>query len=196
MHVLGVPGCHRGRKWRGGLTSIVPYGEISDDRQRNAEIDAIFFEASSRQSFEDDQARHAFRRMWLGRYLEQEPEHAFVALDGDGRVCGYLVGSLDDPAQRPEFAELTYFRDFARETARFPAHLHINVDREARSRGIGAALIEAFAGHLARQGATGVHVVTGLGARNVRFYERLGFSERGRATWHSGEVVLLGRRLK
>ena len=176
--------------------TIVAYRDIAASRERNAEIDSIFFEASSRQSFKDEDARSAFRQMWLWRYLDDEPQHAFAALNSDGRVCGYLVGSIDDPAQRPEFAELAYFRDFAELTVRFPAHLHINVDHAARSQGIGAALIEAFIAHLARLGVAGVHVVTGRGARNVRFYNRVGFREHGRTTWHHGEVVLLGRELK
>ena len=178
------------------MPSIVAYVDIAASQQRNDEIDAIFFEASSRQSFAHDDARQAFRRMWLGRYLEDEPEHAFAALCSDGRLCGYLVGSIDDPAPRPEFGELTYFRDFAAVTARLPAHLHINVDQATRSKGVGAALIAAFTAHLRRLKVPGVHVVTGKDARNVRFYQRVGFTERGRTRWRGGEVVVLGRELK
>lgn len=178
------------------MVTIVPFRDIAASQRRNEDIDGIFFEASSRQSFEHEDARQAFRHMWLGRYLEDEPEHAFAALNGDGHVCGYLIGSIDDPAPRPEFGDLTYFRDFAAVTARLPAHLHINVDQATRSQGVGAALIAAFAAHLVRLSVPGVHVVTGKGARNVAFYERVGFTERGRTSWRGGDVVLLGRALK
>ena len=81
--------------------SIVAYASIG--RQQRAEIDhaveRIFFAASSVQSFRDAAHRDAFRWLWLGRYLEEEPDEAFVAI-ADGAVCGYLVGSLIDPAPR------------------------------------------------------------------------------------------------
>ena len=64
---------------------------------------------------------------------------------------------------------------------RFPAHLHINLAAAFRSQGIGAQLIEAFAGHAKRAGAPGMHAVTGKGMRNVRFYIRCGFTERATA---------------
>lgn len=175
---------------------IVTYGDVAADLHRNREIDEIFFEASSVQSFASDEARRGFRQLWLGRYLSEEPEHAFVALGADGTACGYLIGSIEDPARRAEFSELTYFKDFAHLTARFPAHLHINVAQAARSQGIGAELIEAFIKHLQRLDVPGVHVVTGRGQRNVGFYGRSGFTERGSSPWRNNEVVLLGREIE
>ncbi|MCB1511422.1 MAG: GNAT family N-acetyltransferase [Hyphomicrobiaceae bacterium] len=160
-----------------------------------AAIDAIFFEASSVKAFADNEARAAFRWLWLGRYLCEEPEHAFVAQTGDGRTIGYLVGSIADPAQREAFASLTYFADFARLTAQYPAHLHINMAAGSRSTGVGARLIEAFAEHAKERGAPGMHVVTSADARNTRFYRRCGFVERARADRPGGAVVLLCRAL-
>lgn len=171
-----------------GLTDI-------DLHARGAEIDRIFFEASSVRSFRDHDEKDAFRWRWLGRYLCEEPQHAFLALDPSGAVCGYLVGSLDDPAQRPAFDELGYFSVFGALTAQFPAHLHINVAEAWRSRGVGERLVAAFISHAVVHGAPGVHVVTGRGMRNVGFYDRLGFREHGRVRHGAGEVVLLGRRL-
>lgn len=173
------------------------YLEFSvDEREKlGSEIDEIFFEASSVQSFADAAAREAFRWRWLGRYLVEEPEHAFVALTEEGNVVGYLVGSLRDPAARPKFSELSYFRDFANLTAEYPAHLHVNVARAWRSAGVGAHLVAAFAAHADRHGAVGMHIVTGVGLRNVRFYERLGFAAVGEAPYKGGRVVMLGARL-
>lgn len=176
--------------------SIVGYGTLSgaDRAMADHAIDRIFFAASSVQSFRDACERAAFRWLWLGRYLAEEPEHAFVAFSGE-TLLGYLVGSLDDPAPRWEFRELSYFADFAAETARFPAHLHINVDDAARSHGIGAQLVERFAAHAAAHGSAGLHVVTGAGMRNVGFYTRLGFREVARTPRNGGMVVMLARGL-
>ena len=157
-------------------------------------IDAIFFEASSVRTFESRARRFAFHWLWLGRYLIEEPAEAFVAIE-DGAVAGYLVGSLVDPAPRAAFADLDYFKDFAGQTAMFPAHLHVNVAAEARGRGVGELLVGAFERHAAMQGAPGGHVVTGAGMRNVGFYERLGYREVARAPRGAGHVVMLAKRL-
>lgn len=176
--------------------AIVAYGAFEASRRAAlvSDIDRIFFAASSVRSFRDAVHRAAFRHLWLGRYLAEEPGEAFVALC-DGNVCGYLVGSLADPAPRVAFAELDYFQAFAAETARFPAHLHVNVDDGARGRGVGARLVERFMVHARARGIAGVHIVTGAGMRNVRFYERLDFREVARAPRNGGTVVMLAREL-
>jgi len=155
------------------------------------EMDDIFFEASSVQSFASVDEKSAFHWRWLGRYLAEEPEHAFVSLGADGAAVGYLVGSLRDPAQRAEFAELAYVRDFAGLTPDYPAHLHVNVKEGQRGKNVGAGLVEEFCAHVRRQGVPGLHVVTGAGMRNVRFYKRLGLREVGRAARNGGIVVML-----
>lgn len=160
-----------------------------------AQVEAIFFEASGR-TFEPGPERDAFRERWLGRYLEGGSDVVLVALDGAAHAVGYLVGALEDPAGQARFSDIGYFRGaFAGLCRRFPAHLHINLAPQSRGKGIGAQLIEAFAAHASAAGAPGMHVVTGKGMRNVRFYERCGFAELGGARWNNREIVFLGREL-
>jgi len=158
------------------------------------QVENIFFEASGR-SFEPGPEREAFLQRWLGRYLEHAGDRVLLALAGE-TVSGYLVGSLDNPAEQQRFFDLDYYRThFADACRRFPAHLHINLAAAFRGRGIGAALIETFAAQAAAAGAAGVHVVTGKGMRNVRFYERCGFAAVGSAPWNGREVLFLARNL-
>jgi len=160
-----------------------------------AQIDAIFFGAATR-SFPPGAEREAFRERWLGRYLKGGSDALFLATAGN-IVAGYLVGALENPALQDRFADIGYFRtDFAELCGHFPAHLHINLAPAFRSHGIGARLIEAFATCAADQGAVGMHIVTGAGMRNVRFYERCGFQQRGATERNGGEVVFLGRVLQ
>lgn len=160
-----------------------------------ARLDAIFFEASGR-TFVPGPERDAFRQRWLGRYLQGGTDIVLLALDVHGTVAGYVAGAIENPAPQARFSDIAYFRtDFADLCRRFPAHLHINLAPEFRNRGIGARLIEAFAAAARAAGAPGLHVVTGEGMRNVRFYERCGFAEHGRAMWNGGTVVLLARSL-
>jgi GNAT superfamily N-acetyltransferase len=176
---------------------ILPFRSVADNAAAIASIDAIFFGASGTQSFASDVVRLAFRTRWLGRYLDADADHAFVAADGGDLVLGYLVGALDDPAVSGRFADIGYFRDFAHLTRDYPAHLHINLAPEARSRGIGGRLIEAFGAHAKCAGSPAMHVVTGAASRNVRFYTAQGFGEVGRlgSKPDSKPIVFLGRKL-
>jgi GNAT superfamily N-acetyltransferase len=159
-----------------------------------AQVDAVFWQTAAR-TFPPGAEREAFRERWLGRYLKGG-DVVFLALAGGGRVAGYLVGAVSDPSSEARFADIEYFRTaFAALARRFPAHLHINLDAGFRNQGIGAALIEAFAQRAKKAGAAGMHAVTGKGLRNVGFYQRCGFTERGGAVWNGREIVFLGREL-
>lgn len=166
--------------------AIRRWDEVARRDQLGAALDAIFFEASGTKSFASEEVRAAFRERWLGRYLVQHPQWAYLAMAPDGTIAGYLVGAL---------GEGSGFDDFATAAQQYPAHLHINLAPHYRSQGIGAELIEAFAKDAARAGAKGMHVVTSADARNMRFYERVGFQPRARTTVNGRELVFLGRRL-
>jgi GNAT superfamily N-acetyltransferase len=166
--------------------AIRRWTDVVASERLNEQLDTIFFEASGTKTFADDAARAAFRERWFGRYLVQHPQWAYVATTPDGTLAGYLVGALDEESG---------FDDFASAAAEFPAHLHVNLAPRFRSRGIGADLIEAFAADASRAGAQGMHVVTSADARNVRFYERVGFRPRASTMVNDHELVFLGRRL-
>lgn len=176
-------------------TDIVPYVDVAGRPGLAAELDEIFFEASSTRSFTSNKTRDEFRWRWLGRFLEQGAEHAFLALSSDRAVAGYIVGSLSDPAD-PLDPELPYYARFAEQTRMYPAHLHINLAPHQRSRGTGARLIAAFGANAARCGAPGMHLVTSRGARNIRFYERCDFTEVASTDWNGRELVMLACALQ
>jgi GNAT superfamily N-acetyltransferase len=172
----------------------VPHGGLAP--ALSAQVDAIFFEASGR-SFASDEERAAFRARWLGRYLEGGTDVLLVALDEKGAAAGYLVGAVEDPAAQARFADLDYLAGpFREQCRRYPAHLHINLAAAFRNRGLGARLIEAFAGRAAAAGAAGVHVVTAGSARNVGFYLRCGFAGQGSSRWQGRDLVFLARTLR
>jgi GNAT superfamily N-acetyltransferase len=160
-----------------------------------SDIDHVFFSSSLRQSFASAEDKAAFRERWLGRYLQHFPQYAWVALDEARHVIGYLVGSLEDPARDPRFADLPFFAHFGALTARYPAQLHVNLDAAWRGCGIGAQLVDAFATQVRAAGAPGVHVVTVRGSRNVGFYLANGFVERGALTSGDAELLFLARDL-
>ncbi len=176
------------------MVEIAALADDTTEVTRRA-IERIFFASAARSTFADEAERAAFLDRWLGRYLEHDREHAFVARDGNGAVVGYLVGCLVDPAGTARFSDISYVRDIADLTALYPAHLHINLDPAWRSQGIGGQLIAAFAEHASARGVSGVHVVTGAAGRNVSFYRRCGFAPLRELVWNGARIALLGRRL-
>jgi GNAT superfamily N-acetyltransferase len=82
----------------------------------------------------------------------------------------------------------------ARLTRDYPAHLHMNVAAGARGRGVGRALLAAFAGDLRARDVPGVHLFCGPGPR--AFYAGAGFQELALVLLPSGiRVHALGRRI-
>lgn len=174
---------------------IRPYADVAGDPAAAAAIDAIFFDASATKTFASEIDRAAFRERWLGRFLDHFSADCFVAVGPAGEVIGYVAGALEDPALDPRFADIGYFHHLAAETARFPAHLHINLAPEARNKAIGRHLIETFCRHARAAGARGVHVVTSAASRNRTFYARAGFTHVVAADWNGHPIVFLGRAL-
>lgn len=177
-----------------GPIAIRRYLDVGLTPERQQEIDGIFFASSNTKTFASEAARAAFRERWLGRYLSHDAEFAFLAQMPVGRVVGYLVGAIDDPAVAMRFGDIGYFVSLAAYTRRYPAHLHVNISREFRNEGLGTRLVERFVVAARAAGATGVHVVTSEGAANVSFYNRNGFSEVARAG-PGGSLVFLARAL-
>src|SRR6516165_8264056 len=140
--------------------------------------------------------RQPFKERWLERYIAYDIESFFVAITEIDTVAGYLAGCLDNPAQNPRFADIGFYPSFAPLCDWYPCHLHINLDERYRNRGIGSALIAAFAAQAANAGRSGIHVVTGEQARNVRFYEKNEFRPLATARWNGANAVFMGRLLR
>jgi GNAT superfamily N-acetyltransferase len=175
--------------------SVRPLLRNTDWRDLVPRIENIFFAASGR-AFAQEHDRHSFRTRWLWRYLDYFPDNFFVARFDDGTLAGYLAGCLENPALNSLFDDVEHFKIFADLCMMYPGHLHINVDARFRNRGIGAALISAFAKHAVNHGLAGMHVVTDGNARNVGFYARNGFETLAETTLNHGVIIFMGRRLK
>ena len=150
----------------------------------------------------------SFAEIWSGWYTDHEPESCFVAVEGE-RVVGYLLGCADT-ARAPNTRDVIVrqvrkrhllFRpgtagflwrslwDSLRDRdlpsgdlhdARWPAHLHINLLPEARGKGAGRQLVDAWFERLRRLGVAGCHLGTMAENTNgIAFFERVGFARHG-----------------
>lgn len=141
--------------------------------------------------------------VWVGPYVEHEPELAFVLDDGAGPE-GYVIGALDtlafehwrDAEWMPRLRRRHPLDEFASGTpdasavhlihhppvappevvSRFPSHLHIDLLPHWQGGGWGRRLIEVLLERLTENGSTGVFLgVNPDNERAVSFYRHLGF---------------------
>lgn len=154
-----------------------------------SQIDAIFFEASSKKEFKDQQEKDAFNWKYLGFYLAHYPEYAWIAIN-EHKVLGYIVGMPF--TQDPSLYQIQpHLKAFSEEFKVYPAHLHINCHESSRGLGIGKLLTVKLMDQLKREGVKGLHIMTGPASDNRAFYTKLGFDfEENR-----NSILLMGRVL-
>jgi ribosomal protein S18 acetylase RimI-like enzyme len=163
----------------------------------------------------------ALGHVYVGAYLQLQPDLAFVLEDAAG-VCGYALGALDSraffaryekewlpplrAARPPPTGDRAHWsRDqqlwhlyhhpefhFPASFLSFPSHLHIDLLPRAQGRGLGRTLMHELLAALVRLGSVGTHLAMALdNHRAARFYAALGFSELDR----TADTLYLGRRL-
>lgn len=167
----------------------------------------------------------ALGRIFVGPYLEFEPEFAYV-LDRRGVVCGYALGALDsrafydryehewrprltarfpaptgDPAgwtRTQQIHHLYHHPDYTcpEPYEVYPSHLHIDLLEEAQGKGYGRRMLERVMDDLRDRGSPGAHLgVSMLNESALGFYRRLGFEELIRVGQGADGCIYLGKRL-
>jgi ribosomal protein S18 acetylase RimI-like enzyme len=166
----------------------------------------------------------SFADIWTAYYTDREPESVFVAESACVPV-GYLVGCVDSarapsPAAALGRQVIRRFLLVRPGTARFlwrsiwdaawqrhsptgeltdprwPAHLHINLLPEARGRGAGAQLMQAWFARLRALGSPGCHLATLAENRTaLAFFERMGFCHLGAPALVPGMRLRSGGRM-
>jgi ribosomal protein S18 acetylase RimI-like enzyme len=152
----------------------------------------------------------------LYRRITLDPGSFLIVATGDGRVLGFVAGSVDVPslyrsflwrdgvaAGLPALGHLVTHWRRVLETLRHGSSggagagpgaelLAIAVDRSARGRGVGNSLVDAFVDELGRRGVTAAHVVVGAdNGAAVGLYRRSGFEVVERFELHPGTESLL-----
>ncbi|MBK3731543.1 GNAT family N-acetyltransferase [Azospirillum brasilense] len=170
---------------------LVRLPELPDREAALAALEDIFFLSTLRKDFASAAERDAFLRTWTGWYVERAPDDVWFALADDGAVIGYLTGCKDSAGALDLARIIPKYQVFADRFTAFPAHLHVNVRPGFRDHGVGRALVDRFAEDCRADGLPGLHLVTGVFARNVSFYQRAGFT----TATQRGALLFLGRRL-
>ena len=156
----------------------------------------IFFLSAAPQDFDDTGKKQAFLERWTGYYRDCEPQHIYVAVLPDGHAAGYLTGCIDSRAAERLYRDIPYYSLFEDQFGEYPAHLHVNVAPQWRSRGVGSRLVAAFIDDCDAARLAGVHIVTVAGLPNVRFYNTCGFATAVKRPWGQSELLFLGKSLR
>ena len=168
----------------------------------------------------------ALGRIFVGPYLEYEPELSLILEDREG-ICGYAFGAFDsrkfyarydtewrqdlcarfpepkgDPAQwtRAQEVHSWYHHPdyFTPEPYEsYPSHLHIDLLERARGLGYGRRMLEQVMDKLRRRGSPGAHLgVSTLNTPAFGFYQRLGFREIIRVGSASDGCIYMAKSLR
>lgn len=145
--------------------------------------------------FESPGARQALYLMYCDYYVDRAADTSFVAVDGDGKLLGYVFCAPNYEIYEREFKE--FYAPLLKKASRFryilnrinaklesgaakeyPAHLHIDILPEAQRGGMGTALMNALFAELRRRGVPGVYLCCGSdNAKGLAFYRKYGFKE-------------------
>lgn len=165
----------------------------------------------------------ALGRIYVGPYLDFEPELALVIEDAAG-LCGYAFGAFDsrafyaryesewrpalcarfpapvgDPAlwsRVQQVYHLYHHPDYTTPDPyeAYPSHLHIDLLERAQGRGFGRRMLEEIMGRLRQRGSPGAHLgVSALNPRAAGFYRNLGFRELLRTGSAIDGCIYLGK---
>jgi ribosomal protein S18 acetylase RimI-like enzyme len=154
-----------------------------------AQVEAIFFESSSKKIFVDDHEKRLFQWKYLGSYLETFPGLAVVA-KREGQILGYVMG-----ATRTDFGLQPHMKIFEDLLEKYPAHLHINCHVESRGLGVGSLLVQELEKKLQVIKSPGLHIMTGGDSRNRSFYQKLGFIFEEKRLFADRPILMMGKTL-
>lgn len=169
------------------MASIRKYQEKDYER-----VEQICAGTSPKQLAEQAELQEMLLTVFCHYYIEQEPEHCFVAVNDADEAVGYVLCATDFSVWEKNFTEkylehaknpmtkymgkgtIDSLRPFA---DKYPAHLHIDIDEEHQRQGLGTKLIDALRAHLAEQGIHGLMFSVGSDNENgQKFYQKYGFS--------------------
>ncbi len=128
-------------------------------------------------------------------YLEQEPENVFILVDEETDTAqGYVFGARDFKTyiknMRPYLKKVkkTGMRNYmdavgeilghAIFSRKYPAHLHIDINKPFRGNGNGSRMISTLTEHMKKNhGVKSIMLIVGTSnKRGINFYKKNGFS--------------------
>lgn len=133
--------------------------------------------------------------MYCNYYIEQESENCFVAVNDQDEAVGYILCAENYDKYASVFSEL-----YLPQTAgiglkkyidakmdmlshsmykiAYPAHIHIDIDKEYQRIGLGSLLISTLKAHLKKKNIKGMMLVCDpKNEQAINFYKKNGFKD-------------------
>lgn len=140
----------------------------------------------------DEVLRNYILSAYCDYYIEHENENCFVLTDENDVAQGYILCASNYRKFRKEFSP--YLKKIRKTgsgnfvtslgevlitgilSKKYPAHLHIDLNKHCRNGGYGTKMIETLCNNLKENGVCGVMlIVASWNKKAIRFYERNGF---------------------
>ena len=156
------------------MISSISFQKINSlSNSQKKEIENIFWETSSKKKgeFSSSEALINFENAYLNSYLNEGD--IFVATENEN-IIGYLLFHHQTESLLNNPIVKNNYKFFSDELLEYPTSLHINVSSLAQGKKVGGRLMEYSLNFL--RPLNKIHLITHKDSRNVRFYERLGFS--------------------
>lgn len=158
-------------------------------------IENIFFSTSSKKTFVSEVEKLAFKNKYLDYYLENYPDFFYVSID-EGIVIGYLCCCPNTIEDDYFINTFKYYESLSEKILlEYPAHLHINLAKECRGKGVGSKIIDMLCVDLFGHNIRGVHIFTTPDNENVSFYSRNLFCDELTVEYHENKLLFLGRKI-
>ena len=156
-------------------------------------VEDVCVAASSRAKGKDSEWGRVILHLFCRYYIEEEPNHCFIAVDEYDKVIGYVICASDYDTWKSNFKEkyldtrneieivkfgemsIQGLKNYSKE---YPAHLHINVHPNYQRLGIGNELIKVLLSKLKEEKVNGLMLdVSATNEKGINFYRKCGFIE-------------------
>ncbi len=175
---------------------IISFAKLDSVKREKvlSEIKYIFYISSSVQQFNSEDHKQTFFEKWCGDYLIHYADEFFLFFDQSDKLMGYISGCKNSTEALGNL-RVPGFKLFSDLFISFPAHLHINFHPDSRGMGLGSILVDFYIEYLKSQNVTGLHLVTSPDAKNVSFYDRLGFNQKYVRESNGHPLLFMGKYL-
>lgn len=166
---------------------IKPYEEKYRDDVRQVCINTGPSKAKT-----DEKVRKFILSAYCDYYIECEKENCLVLVDENDAAQGYILCADNYGKFRKNFKP--YLKKIIKNSCsgfvsslgeilingilskKYPAHLHIDLNRHCRNGGYGSKMIETLCNNLKAKGVCGIMlIVASVNEKAIRFYKRNGF---------------------
>lgn len=166
---------------------IKPYEE-----KYKSDVQQVCINTGPKSALKDPKIREYILSAFCDYYIEQEGRNVLVLVDENDKAQGYILCSENFKQFKKNFSPYlnkikkcgtNHYVEVLGEvlatgifSKKYPAHLHIDLNKQCRNGGYGSKMITMLCDNLKAKGVPGIMLIVGSGNSSaIRFYNRNGF---------------------